>query len=65
MIIKTSEIKGATIKEVIDELYNNEELMNEISGLNLRGGDFIESVATTIVYDDIDVDTSALWDYCR
>ena len=57
MIIKASNIKGETVKDVIDELYAMPEVMEFVRGYNLPAFDVIEAMATKIVYDDADIDT--------
>lgn len=65
MIIKSSDIKSVTLKEIMVELYNNLELMDEIVSYNLRGGDYLEAIATELYYDDNDIDTRKLMPYCK
>lgn len=57
MIIKASNIKGETVKDVIDELYAMPEVMEFVRGYNLPTFDVIEAMATKIVSDDADINT--------
>ena len=57
MIIKTSSIKSTEIREIIQELETNKELMDFILGNNLSTGDYLETIASHIMYTDTDYDT--------
>ncbi|HNX81934.1 MAG TPA: hypothetical protein PKL77_07290 [Candidatus Omnitrophota bacterium] len=65
MIIKSSEIKATDIRGIIEELEGREDVMDFIRGNNLRGGDFLEAVASKIAYDDEDADLSEIAELCK
>lgn len=57
MIIKASEIKSNDIQGIIRELENMPEVMDIIRGYNLRGGDFLEAIASDMLYSGNDINT--------
>ena len=57
MIIKASEIKSNDIQGIIRELENMPEVMDIIRGYNLRGGDFLEAIASDMFYNGNDINT--------
>ena len=65
MIIRTSEINGTTVSEIMAELEAREDVIDYIRGHNLRGGDFIEAVATKIAYDDEDANLEEIAESCK
>lgn len=65
MIIKSSEINATDIKGIIAELESRSDVMDFIRGHNLRGGDFLEAVASKIAYDDEDADLSEIAKLCK
>jgi len=55
--IRSSEIKGNKINEIIEELYTNAEVMDIIKAHSLIGGDAIEAMASDLEAGyDIDTD---------
>lgn len=49
-IEKINKIESNEIKAIINELEEIEEVMDLIRGSSLRGGDFLESLASTLHY---------------
>jgi hypothetical protein len=63
MIIIASELKANTINGIMAELEDNQEIQEIIRGHNLRGGDFIEALASDLV-QDIDINTDDYLHIC-
>jgi hypothetical protein len=58
MIIKIEDITGNTVRDIIEELENNADVMDIIRGQNLRGGDALEAMASDLFETGEDIDTN-------
>lgn len=60
------DFKGETAAEIIPELEAREDVMDEVRGQNLRGGDFLRLLAEEIVSTAENwIETSTYWDDVR